>query len=109
MDLYNIFGGANDVDDLVAVVTALPGQQLVDAMGKGTSSMSLGLKLKTLLKTFGHWDLLYELYRVHERATDLKARYDAYPSGPDAFSAWRTDRDSIMDAVYEITGAEPKY
>jgi electron-transferring-flavoprotein dehydrogenase len=109
MDLYNIFGGAHDVDDLVAVVTALPGQQLVDAMGKGTSSMGLGLKLKTLLKTFGHWDLLYELYRVHERATDLKDRYDAYPSSPDAFDDWRDDRDAIMDQVYEITGADPKY
>jgi len=110
MDLYNIFGSAHDVDDLVSVVSSLPGQQLVDALGtKGTSSMSLGLKLKTLVKTFGHWDVLYELYKVHNKAAELKEIYDDYPTSPDGFDAWRTRRDAVMDDVYEITGAEPKY
>ncbi|WP_135533672.1 geranylgeranyl reductase family protein [Halostella pelagica] len=110
MDLYNIFGSAHEVDELVAVVSSLPGQQLVDALGsKGTSSMSLGLKLKTILKTFGHWETLYELYKVHECAERLKEVYNEYPSSPDGFDQWRDRRDAIMDDVYEITGAEPKY
>jgi digeranylgeranylglycerophospholipid reductase len=110
MDLYNIFGSAHDVDDLVSVVSSLPGQQLVDALGtKGTSSMSLGLKLKTLVRTFGHWDVLYELYKVHNKATELKEIYDDYPTSPEGFEAWRTRRDAVMDDVYEITGADPKY
>ncbi|WP_331235995.1 geranylgeranyl reductase family protein [Natronorarus salvus] len=110
MDLYNIFGGAHDLDDLVGVITALPGQQLVDALGKeGTASMSLGLKVTTLFDTFGHWGLLYELYRVSQRAAELKDVYDEYPRHPDGFAAWQAKRDAVMDEVYAITGAEPKY
>jgi len=110
MDLYNIFGGAHDVDELVDVISALPGQQLVDALGKeGTASMGLGLKARTIVKTYGHWDVLYELYKVSKKASELKAVYDDYPTSPDGFDAWRSRRDSIMDDVYEITGAEPKY
>jgi digeranylgeranylglycerophospholipid reductase len=110
MDLYNIFGGAHDLEDLVGVITALPGQQLVDALGKeGTTSMSLGLKVKTLFDTFGHWGLLYELYQVSQRASDLKDVYDEYPRHPDGFTAWQAKRDAVMDEVYAITGAEPKY
>ncbi|WP_436343860.1 geranylgeranyl reductase family protein [Natronorubrum sp. FCH18a] len=110
MDLYNIFGTARDQQDLVSMVTALPGQQLIDAIGKkGTTDMSLGLKLKTLVKTFGHWDALYDLYKVQNAAGSLKDVYDSYPDGPDQFEAWQKERDSVMDRVYEITGAEPKY
>ncbi|MFC4246359.1 geranylgeranyl reductase family protein [Natribaculum luteum] len=110
MDLYNIFGGAHDVDELVSVITSLPGQQLVDAIGKrGTASMGLGLKLKTILKTFGHWDVLYELYRVQSLAADLKDVYDSYPGDPAYFDAWQKERDAVMDRLYDVTGAEPKY
>ncbi|RQG98439.1 geranylgeranyl reductase family protein [Natrarchaeobius oligotrophus] len=110
MDCYNIFGTAHDLDELVAVITALPGQQLVDAIGKkGTADMSLGLKLKTLVKTFGHWDVLYELYRVQRAAASLKDVYDDYPDDPAEFAAWRDDRDAVLEGVYEITGADPKY
>ncbi len=110
MDLYNVFGGAHDLEDLVGVITALPGQQLVDALGKnGTTSMSPGLKVKTLFDTFGHWGLLYELYQVSQRASELKEVYDEYPSHPDGFAAWQAKRDAVMDEVYAITGAEPKY
>ena len=110
MDLYNVFGTAHDVDELAAVVAAMPGQQLVDAVGKrGTADMSLRLKIETMLKTWGHWGLLYELYRVHRKAEQLKAVYDDYPTTPDGFGDWRTRRDAIVDDVYEITGADPKY
>ncbi|ELY57752.1 geranylgeranyl reductase family protein [Natronolimnohabitans innermongolicus] len=110
MDLYNIFGTASDIDDLVSVITAIPGQQLIDAIGKkGTTEMGLGLKLKTLAKTFGHWDTLYELYKVQREADSLKDVYDSYPNGPEHFAAWQKERDAVMDRVYDITDAEPKY
>ncbi|MEM4781718.1 MAG: geranylgeranyl reductase family protein [Halalkalicoccus sp.] len=110
IDLYNIWGGAHEVDELVSVVSAIPGQQLADAIGKeGTSSMDLGLKLRTLIKSFGHWDLLYELYKVQDRAATLKSHYEAYPSTPVAFEGWRSQRDRVLEEVYEISGAEPKY
>jgi electron-transferring-flavoprotein dehydrogenase len=107
-DLYNIFGTAHGVDELTGLVKSMPGQQLVDALGEGEVSMSLSLKLKTLFKTFGHWGLLRELYGVHEKAEEIKEQYAEYPS-MDEFETWREERDSIMDDVYGITGASPKY
>lgn len=109
VDLYNIWGGAYGVDELVEIVTAIPGQQLADAMSKGEASMDLGLKLKTILRTFGHWGTLYELYQVREKASELKEQYDDYPSSPSDFASWRARRDEILDDVYAISGAEPKY
>jgi len=110
MDLYNIFGGANDVEELTAIVTAMPGEQLVDAIAKkGTASMGLWLKLKTLLKTYRHWPTLYDLYKVQGKARELIDCYEQYPSRPEGLSAWQTRRDSILQDVYQITGADPKY
>jgi electron-transferring-flavoprotein dehydrogenase len=110
IDLYNIWGGAHDVDALVDVVTAVPGQQLSDVLAReGSTSMDLWLKLKTLISTFGYWDMLYELYKINGKATELKQVYDEYPRSPDGFDAWQARRDSIMDDVYRISGADPKY
>lgn len=109
IDLYNIWAGTHDVDELTGIVTALPGQALIDALGKGAAGMSLGLKLDTLRRTFGHWKTLFGLYRVHQQALKLKAVYEDYPKDPDDFEAWRARRDEIYDAVYEISGADPKY
>ena len=109
IDLYNIWGTAHDVDELVRIVSSVPGQQLVDALSSGNTSMSLGLKIKTIVDTFGHWDDLYELYRVSRRAHRIQDQYNAYPSTPDALPAWQGARDSILDEVYEISGVDPKY
>jgi electron-transferring-flavoprotein dehydrogenase len=109
IDLYNIWAGTHSVDELTGIVTALPGQALIDALGKGATGMPLGLKLDTLRRTFGHWRTLFELYRVHQQALDLKAVYEDYPSSPDGFADWQDRRDAIYDRVYEITGAESKY
>ncbi len=114
MDLYNIFGGAHEVDELTEIVTALPGEMLVDLMGtKGETSLDLFNKLKTGLvtavKTRGHWGTLYEGYQVSNLASELKAIYDEYPTSPEEFEAWRGRRDALMDEVYELTGAESKY
>jgi len=114
MDLYNIFGSAHDIDELNDVVTALPGQMLVDIMGKkGTTSLSTVEKLKTAvvtaLETRGHWGTLYEAYQVNKLAGQLKEVYDEYPSTPDALTDWQETRDELMDEVYAVTGADPKY
>ncbi|CAI50373.1 FAD-dependent oxidoreductase (homolog to geranylgeranyl reductase) [Natronomonas pharaonis DSM 2160] len=110
MDLYNIWGGTHDVDELTDIVAAMPGQQLADALAlEGTASMSWPLKIKTAVKTFGHWGTLFELKQLNDLATELKGVYDQYPTSPDDFADWRTERDELMDDVYELTGAEPKY
>ncbi|WP_277553597.1 geranylgeranyl reductase family protein [Halobaculum limi] len=109
MDVYNIWGTAHEVDDLTDIITALPGQQLVNAMTKGETSMSLRLKLKTLVDTYGHWDTLIELYKVRRIANDLKDHYETYPSRPGGFETWLETRDSIMDDLYAVSGADPKY
>ncbi|AWB27071.1 geranylgeranyl reductase family protein [Halococcoides cellulosivorans] len=110
MDLYNIFGTARDIDDLVDLLAAMPAQQLIDVIGKkGEASMNLGLKLKVLVKTLGHWGTLRDVYRVNDRASELKSIYDDYPTDPDAYHAWLDRRDSFMDDYYDLVGAEPKY
>ena len=110
MDLYNIWGGTYDVDELVDIVSAMPGQQLADALAlEGTASMSWPLKIKTAVKTFGHWGTLFELKRLNELATELKSVYDDYPTTSDDLGGWRSRRDDVMDDVYELSGADRKY
>jgi electron-transferring-flavoprotein dehydrogenase len=108
-DLYNIFGTAHGVDELTDLVAALPGQKLVDGLGEGTVSTSPWLGVKTLLSSFGHWGTLRELYGVHKKAERIKEVYSEYPSSPDGFDGWRDQRDALMEEVYELTGATPKY
>jgi electron-transferring-flavoprotein dehydrogenase len=114
MDLYNIFGSAHEIDELTDVVTALPGQAILNIMGKkGELSLSLPERIKTVattaVKTRGHWDTLYEAYRTSKLASQIKSLYDDYPTSPAGFAAWRDERDALMEEVYEATGADPKY
>ncbi|MFB6153420.1 MAG: geranylgeranyl reductase family protein [Halodesulfurarchaeum sp.] len=109
IDLYNIWAGTHSVDELTGIVTALPGQALVDALRGDATGMSWELKLRTLVDTFGHWGTLAELYRVHRRANALKEVYDDYPRSPEKFESWRERRDEIYQQVYDISGADPKY
>ena len=114
MDLYNIFGSAHEVDELTDIVTSLPGEMIIDLMGKeGEASLSPIGKLKTSLvtavQTFGHWGTLYEGYKVSNLASELKSVYDEYPSTPEELDKWQAKRDALMDKAYEISGADPKY
>ncbi len=114
MDLYNIFGGAHEVDELTNIVTALPGEMLVDLMGKkGAVSLSFTEKIKaavvTAFETRGHWSTLREAYQVNQLAAELKSIYNDYPTTPDEFDYWEARRDELMQEVYDVTGAEPKY
>ncbi len=52
----------------------------IGAIGRGSvSSMGVGPKLETSLKTFGHWETLLDLYRVHRKAGELAEHYDPLP------------------------------
>ena len=110
MDLFNIWSGAADMDEVMEVLTKLPGQQIVDVLGSsGEASMPLSLKLRTAARTFGHWRTLWDVKRVNDKASELKDVYEAFPDSPDGFADWQARRDQVLDDVYELTGAEPKY
>ncbi len=109
LDVYNIFSTAYDLDDLLGLLAALPAEKLSDALYSGSASVGLGLKLRVLYKSFGHWGTLKDLYDTKNLADRLLEHYEAYPSSPSAFESWQAERDSIMDDIYAASGAEAKY
>lgn len=110
IDLYNIWGTAYDIETLSEIVASLPGQQLADAVGgSGTPSMGLGLKLKTIASTFGHWSELYELYQIRKIANRLADHYTVFPTKSESFHQWQRKRDAIMSDFYDVCGAQQKY
>ncbi|WP_251330958.1 geranylgeranyl reductase family protein [Haloplanus pelagicus] len=109
LDVYNVLSTAVDVDDLMGLLAALPGEKLAEALYSGSTSMGLLLKLKSAIRSFGYWGTILNFYRTKQLAEELMDRYESYPSGPAGLSAWQADRDAVMDRVYETTGADPKY
>ncbi|MFB6103377.1 MAG: geranylgeranyl reductase family protein [Haloplanus sp.] len=109
LDVYNVLSTAVDVDDLMGLLAALPGEKLAEALYSGSTSMGLGLKLKSAIKSFGYWGTILDFYRTKQLAEEVMERYEAYPTHPDGLTAWQNDRDALMERVYETTGAEPKY
>jgi electron-transferring-flavoprotein dehydrogenase len=109
LDIYNIFSTAYDLDDLLALLAAMPAEKLSDALYSGSANVSLKLKLQVLYKSIGHWGTLKNLYDTKNLADRLLDHYETYPSSPDGFESWRRERDHIMDDIYTETGAEPKY
>ena len=109
LDIYNIFSTAYDLDDLIGLLAALPADKLSDALYSGSANVGLGLKLRVLIKSFGHWGTLKNLYDTKSLADRLLDHYDTYPSTPYAFPEWQRERDQIMDDIYAKTGAESKY
>jgi len=109
LDVYNIFTTAYDLDDLMALLATLPVEKLSEAIYSGSANMGLWLKLKTAVKSFGHWGTIRDLYQTKRLADDVLGHYEAYPDNPTAFDSWQSQRDSLLDRVYETTGAEPKY
>ncbi|QGN07260.1 geranylgeranyl reductase family protein [Halorhabdus sp. CBA1104] len=109
LDVYNIFTTAYDIDDLTGMLAGLPVSALSEALYSGSADLTLSLKLKTALKSFGHWGTIIDLYRTKAHADDLLDHYETYPDSPDAFAAWTEQRDAILDRVYATTGADPKY
>ncbi|MCU4800955.1 geranylgeranyl reductase family protein [Halobacteria archaeon HArc-gm2] len=109
LDVYNIFTTAVEVDDLMGLLASLPANKIADALYSGSAEISLGLKLKTAMKSFGHWGTIYDLYKAKGLADQLKDHYESYPSSPDRFDQWQSERDDLMDEIYEVTGADAKY
>ncbi|MEY7850461.1 geranylgeranyl reductase family protein [Natrarchaeobius sp. A-rgal3] len=109
LDVYNILSTAVDVDDLMGLLAAMPGEKLAEALYSGSTDIGTKLKLEALIKSRGHWGTIWNLYKTKRRADDLLDHYENYPSSPDGLAAWQRRRDELMDAVYETTGADPKY
>jgi hypothetical protein len=93
----------------MGLLAALPTQKLSQALYSGSTSIGLLTKLRTAIRSLGHLDVVTDLYRTKQLAEDIITHYEAYPSGPDAFADWQTERDDLLDRVYETTGASPKY
>jgi len=109
LDVYNIFVGAREVDDLIGLLGVLPGDKLSEALYSGSASIGLKLKLRMAMRSVGHWQLIYDLYRTKALADDLMEIYEAYPKSPDGLASWQRRRDAKMDEIYEAVDADPKY
>jgi geranylgeranyl reductase family protein len=109
LDVYNVLSTAVDVDDLMGLLAALPGEKLAEALYEGSTSMSFALKLKCAIRSFGYWGTIWNFYETKRLADELLDHYDRYPNSPSAMAEWTDDRDEIMDRIYETTGADAKY
>ena len=109
LDVYNILSTAVDVDDLMGLLAALPADKLSEALYSGSADVGPWLKLKTAVSAIGYWDVIYTFYRTKRYADRLIDHYADYPAGPDGFERWQARRDELMESVYRVTGAEPKY
>ncbi|WP_253737334.1 geranylgeranyl reductase family protein [Halohasta salina] len=109
LDVYNILSTAVDIDDLMGLLAALPGEKLAEALYTGKTSMGPLLAARTAIDSFGYWRQILDFYRIKQLAEKLINHYHRYPSTPAALEAWQRQRDELMDEIYETTGAEPKY
>ncbi len=98
-----------DVDDLMGLLAAMPGDKLAEALYSGSTDIGLKLKLESLVKSRGHWGTIWNLYKTKRRADELLAHYENYPTSPEGLAGWQDRRDELMETVYETTGADPKY
>jgi len=109
LDVYNILSTAVDIDDLMGLLAALPGEQLAEALYTGKTSMGPLLAARCAVDSFGYWRQIFDFYKVKGLAEKLINHYERYPSTPEALETWQRQRDELMDEIYETTGAEPKY
>ncbi|MFC7045059.1 geranylgeranyl reductase family protein [Halobacteriaceae archaeon GCM10025711] len=109
LDVYNILSTAVDVDSLMSLLAALPTEKLSEALYAGSTDMGWKLKVKTAVKSVGHWGTIYDFYRTKQQAENLIDHYEAYPTDPRNLADWQAERDDIMETIYATTGADPKY
>ena len=109
LDVYNILVTTIDVDNLTQLLSALPGERIAESLYSGSTDFDLRLALEVAIDSFGHWGQLYELYQTKTVADDILAHYESYPDSPAALARWQDERDQLMETVYEVTGADPKY
>ncbi|WP_136718157.1 geranylgeranyl reductase family protein [Halorientalis salina] len=109
LDVYNIFTTGSDLDDLMALMAAMPAEQISEALYSGSANIGPLLKVKTAIKSFGHWGTIWDLYQTKKLADQLLDHYGDYPDSPAGFDTWQSQRDDLMDEIYETTGADAKY
>jgi len=109
LDVYNILSTAVDVDDLMGLLAALPGEKLAEALYDGKTSMGPLLVARTAIDSFGYWRQIVNFYKTKQLAEELIEHYERYPSTPGALTTWQAQRDELMERIYETTGAESKY
>jgi len=109
LDVYNVLSTAVDVDSLMGLLAALPGENLAEALYEGSTSVGWKLKLQTAIKSFGYWGIIYKFYKTKSLAEDLIDHYHEYPESPTGLAGWQRQRDSLMDQIYATTGADAKY
>ena len=109
LDIYNILSTAVDVDDLMGLLAALPGKKLAEALYDGKTSMGPLLVARTAINSFGYWRQILDFYKTKQLAEQVIDHYKRYPASPDGLAGWQRQRDALMETVYEVTGAEPKY
>jgi geranylgeranyl reductase family protein len=109
LDVYNVLSTAVDVDDLMGLLAALPGEKLAEALYEGSTSFSPVLIARIVRGSLGHWRQILEFVRVKRLAERLLDQYGRYPARPGGLAAWQRVRDDLMESVYETTGADPKY
>ena len=85
LDVYNVLATAVDVDDLMGLLAALPGENLAEALYSGTTSVGPKLAAQVAHRSYGYWGQIREFYETKRVADDL------------------------MDEVYAVTGADAKY
>mgnify|MGYP006280752731 CR=1 FL=1 len=109
LDAYNVFVANRDAEEIQSLMAAMPGEKISEALYEGEASVGLGLKARIAVETFGHWGLLYDLYRTKRASEALLDVYEDYPSSPEGFGDWRERRDAAMERVYDAADAEAKY
>ena len=109
LDVYNILSTAIDIDNLMGLLASLPGEKLADALYSGTTSFGPMLLARTIRNSYGYWSQIAEFYRTKNVADDLIDHYSRYPGRPDAVPVWQSERDRLMERIYDVTGAEAKY
>jgi geranylgeranyl reductase family protein len=109
LDVYNVLTTAVDVDDLMGLLAALPGEKLAEALYSGTTKIGLLLKVQSAIESFGYWRTIWDFYRTKRLADELLDHYERYPAHPDGLAQWTHERDNLMDRIYDVTGADPKY
>jgi geranylgeranyl reductase family protein len=109
LDAYNVLTTALDVDDLMGLMAALPGEKIAEALYSGSTSFSPLLALQSAVQSYGYWGTILTFYRAKRVADELLDHYGRYPSRPGAFEAWQSTRDDLMEDLYAVTGADAKY
>jgi hypothetical protein len=93
----------------MGLLASLPGEKLAEALYSGSTSFGPALLAKTVRESFGYWSRILEFYRTKNLADELMDHYSRYPGRPEAVAVWQSERDRLMEQIYEVTGADAKY